>query len=121
MAISLKNMKQSKMREGLGEAVQDSAHAPPSTWDTGVNVKTPGLDKRQKVAGKRLAEEECFGDGIVARDTNRSRSQQTRTVADQEAPLGQEELSVLVACANFQRYNESFSKNGAGLRIGLVE
>jgi hypothetical protein len=58
MVISLKNMKQSKMREGFGEGVQESAHAPPSTWDTGVNVKTPGLDEWQKVAGKRLAEEE---------------------------------------------------------------
>jgi hypothetical protein len=50
-------MKQSKMREGLGESVQESAHAPPSTWDTGVNVKIPGLDEWQKNAGKKLAEE----------------------------------------------------------------
>jgi len=55
------------MREGLAEGVQESAHAPPSTWDTGVNVKMPGLDEWEKAAGKRLVKEEWLGGGMVAR------------------------------------------------------
>jgi hypothetical protein len=49
MASSLKNMKQSKTRDRFGAVVQESAHAPPSTWDTGVNVKTPGVNDKLAV------------------------------------------------------------------------
>ena len=55
------------MREGLAEGVQESAHAPPSTWDTGVNVKMPGLDEWEKAAGERPVKEEWLGGGMVAR------------------------------------------------------
>jgi hypothetical protein len=44
---SLKNMKQSKTRDGFGAETQESAQAPPSSCETGVKVKKPAREEER--------------------------------------------------------------------------